>query len=136
MSILDWCERIQQTWVSRTIGESTWGYPIAGAVHVLVIAIFGVVVLLPHLRVIGFSETRRARFAGLTLAVLTGVLMFISGAAHYYESTAFRIKLLLLVLLALNAITASRNRPRKIQSAISVLLWVAVIFVSRGIAFF
>ena len=134
--ILDWCERIQETWWSRTISESTWGYPIVGAIHVLVIAIFGVMVFLPHLRVLGFAETRRTRLAGMTLAVLTGVLVFAAGAAHYYQSAGFRIKMLLLVLLALNAVVASRSRPGRIQSAFSVLFWVAVIFASRGIAFF
>ena len=136
MSILDWCERIQESWVSRTISESTWGYPIAGALHVLVVAVFGVMVLLPHLRVLGFAETRRTRLAGLTLTVVTGALVFASGAAHYYESTAFRIKMLLLVLLAANAIVTPRGGPGKIQSAFALLLWLGVIFASRGIAFF
>jgi len=48
MSIADLCERIQAAWVSRAISESTWGYPLIGALHVLAIAIFGGAVLIPR----------------------------------------------------------------------------------------
>jgi hypothetical protein len=34
-------ERIQATWISEVISQSTWGYPIVGALHVLAIALFG-----------------------------------------------------------------------------------------------
>jgi hypothetical protein len=43
--------------------------------------------------------------------------------------------MVLLVLIALNAI-ASRQHRRKLNSAVAVVLWAAVIFASRGIAFF
>jgi hypothetical protein len=147
MSILELCERIQDTWVSRTISESTWGYPISGALHVLAIALFGGAVLIPHLRVLGFAfcgqhvsdpdlDVRRMRRAGLVLVVITGTLLFASAAVRYYESTSFRIKMVLLVLIALNTIAASRQHRGKLQSAISLALWAAVIFAARGIAFF
>ena len=131
MSIPDLCERIQAAWVSRAISESTWGYPIIGALHVLAIAIFGGAVLIPHLR----AETRWVRRIGVALVVLTGTLLFASGAVRYYESTSFRIKMALLALIVLNTVGASRSRG-KLRWAISLALWAAVIFASRGIAFF
>jgi len=136
MTILEWCQRIQDAWLSRTIAETTWGYPIAGALHVLAIALVGGAVLAPHLRVLAFAEVRWFRCIGLTLVVLTGVLVFASGAVGYYGSSSFRIKMALLVLLSLNAIASSRQRRSKLHSAISLTLWAAVIFASRGIAFF
>jgi hypothetical protein len=145
MSISGLCERIQDTWWSRFISESTWGYPIAGALHVLVIALFGIAVLIPHIRVLGFtggdfqdSDPDTApwiRRAGLALILITGVVLFVSGAARYYQSTAFRIKMILLVLIALEAIVF-RQRRSKLNSVVTLALWAAVIFVSRGIAFF
>jgi len=42
----------------------------------------------------------------------------------------------LLALLAVNAIAASWHRRSKLHSAVALVLWVAVIFASRGIAFF
>jgi len=130
MSILEWCQRIQDLSLSRTIAETTWGYPIAGALHVLAIALFGGTVLAP------LADIRWIRRVGLTLAVLTGMLVFASGAAGYYESTSFKIKMALLALLTLNAMAASRQHRQKLHSAIALVLWAAVIFASRGIAFF
>jgi hypothetical protein len=138
MSIPEWCERIQNTWVSRTISESTWGYPIIGALHVLAIALFGMAVLIPHIRLHDSdpdTDVRWIRRIGMSLVLISGVLVFSSGAARYYESTSFRIKMGLLALIALNAAYARQHRS-KFNSAIAMVLWAAMIFASRGIAFF
>jgi hypothetical protein len=135
MSISEWCQRLQDTWVSRAISESTWGYPLVGAFHVLALALVGGALLIPHLR--GRAENFRwLRRAGLALVVLTGALLFASGAARYAASASFRIKMILLVLLGLNAIAASRRGITKRHSVIALALWTAVIFAARGIAFF
>jgi hypothetical protein len=145
MSISGLCERIQDTWVSRVISESTWGYPIAGALHVLVIALFGIAVLIPHIRVLSIADGDSQnsdpdtapwiRHVGLALVLITGAVLFVSGAARYYQSAAFRIKIVLLVLIAMNAIIF-RQRRSKLNSVVTLALWAAVIFASRAIAFF
>ena len=121
------------TILERLIRESTWGYPIVGALHVLAIALFGGAVLIPHLRL--DFELRWFRRLGLTLVLVTGALLFAAGATNYLKSTSFRIKLVLLVLLLLNAIVASRREGKKAHAAIALVLWAAVIFAARGIAF-
>lgn len=131
MSIAELCDQIQSVWISRAISESTWGYPIVGALHMLAIALFGGAVLIPDLP----DDARWIRRVGMTLVVLTGILLFASGAVRYYESTSFRIKMGLLGLVVLNAIGSSRRRG-KLRRAISLALWAAVIFAARGIAFF
>jgi hypothetical protein len=136
MSIIELCQRVQDASVSRLIAETTWGYPIVGALHVLAMALVGGAVLAPHIRALQFVEVRWIRRIGMTLVVITGMLVFASGAVGYYGSTSFRIKMALLVLLALNAVAASRRKDKRIHSAISLAFWVAVIFASRGIAFF
>jgi hypothetical protein len=135
MSITELCQRIQDAGVSRAIAESTWGYPIVGALHVLAIALFGGAVLAPHLRGLAFVDVRWIRRIGLTLVVTTGILVFASGAVGYSKSSSFRIKIVLLGLLALNGI-ASRGHRNRFNSAVALVLWAAVIFASRGIAFF
>lgn len=133
--MLDW---IQDAWLSRLVSESTWGYPLVGAVHVLAIALFGGTVLVTQLRVLGFAPELEVRFVkaiGLILVLITGLLLFASGASHYYDSTAFRIKMGLLVLLALNAWVAGR-KPRRVNAIVSLILWSTVIFASRAIAYF
>lgn len=131
MSIPELWASLQNLWISQVISGTTWGYPIVSALHVLAFVLIGGVVLIPHLRYDG----RWLRRAGLTLVVLTGALLFAAGAGRYYESTSFRIKMLLLVLLAGNALAVRQSRLR-LHSAISLALWVAVIFAARGIAFF
>jgi len=131
MSIVELCERIQETWLSRAISESTWGYPVIGALHVLALAVFAGAVIVPFLR----DDTRRLRWTGLILVIVTGALLFTAGADHYYKSTAFRIKAVLLTLLAINAIV-SRPQRIKLHHTIALVLWAAAIFASRGIAFF
>jgi hypothetical protein len=131
MSILQLCELIQDLWLSRIISESTWGYPIVGALHVLAIALFSGALMIAD----PAGELRQIRRMGLTLILTTGALLFAAGAANYYESTFFRIKMALLALLLLNAIAYSRHGRRKTHAAIALVLWVAVIFAARGIAF-
>jgi hypothetical protein len=97
------------------------------------LAVFGGSILIPRIR----NETRWLRRIGVILIVLTGVLLFASGAVRYYNSTAFRIKMVLLLFILLDAALASPLSNRgKVRSAISFTLWAAVIFASRGIAFF
>jgi len=135
MSIPELCERIQETWLSQTISQSTWGYPIVGALHVLAIAIFGGTMLVTSSQLL--VDVRLLKRVGLTVVIVTGAVLFASGAARYYDSASFKIKMALLLLLLLNAGTAYwRQRDAKLHSGISLVLWAAVIFAARGIAFF
>jgi hypothetical protein len=134
-------ERVQETWLSQAISQSTWGYPIVGAIHVLAIALCAGPVLMTDLRLLGLAFTkldpsqlaadlRWWKWVGLGAVFLTGALMFISLPVHYYASTSFRIKMGLIALLVLNASTARRS------AWLSLTLWVAIIFAARGIAFY
>jgi hypothetical protein len=132
ISIAELCEQLQSAWVSRLISESTWGYPIVGALHVLAMALFAGTVLPLDL---GY-ELRGLRRIGLAVVLGTGLLLFASGASGYYEKTFFKIKIGLLVLLILNALAGSRTGRTKVHVGIALVLWAAVIFASRGIAYF
>ena len=101
--------------------ESTWGYPIIAAVHVLGIAWFGGTILVSQF----VPELRGWRRAGLALLLLSGLILFWLHPVQYYHSIGFRVKVLLLILLAF----------AKPASRIAFVLWVAVIFAARGIAF-
>jgi hypothetical protein len=151
MSMLELCERIQETWLSQAISQSTWGYPIVGALHVLAIALFGGSVLVTHLRALGFAfrrqdlpkldgDVRSLKMAGLVAVLVTGILLFASQPVRYYSSTSFRIKMVLLALIVVNALATRRARAARDSDAahagISLALWAAVVFAARGIAFF
>ena len=84
--MMDLLERLQDTWLSQTISQSTWGYPIIGAIHVLAIALFGGAVILTNV-----DDVRWLKSVGLTVVIATGALLFISAPVRYYDSTFFRI---------------------------------------------
>jgi hypothetical protein len=72
------------------------------------------------------SQLRAWKRITLSVVVLTGILLFASNAVRYGNSRFFEAKIFFLLLLVI-----ARHRPY-----ISVVLWIAVIFAARGIAFF
>ena len=101
--------------------ESTWGYPIIGAIHVLGIAWFGGSILVSQF----VPELRRLSRIGLALILISGAVLFWLHPAQYASSVSFRVKMLLLVAVLFT----------KPASRLSLALWVAIVFASRGIAF-
>lgn len=102
--------------------ESTWGYPIIAAVHVLGIAWFGGTALASQFD----AELRGLRRIGVAMVLITGAAVFWLHPAQYYNSISFRLKILLLILLMFV----------KPASRVALVLWLAVMFASRGTAFF
>jgi hypothetical protein len=135
--------------------------PFIESLHVLAAAtVFGTVFIV-ELRLLGFPDTRRPvtlisremlrlTWAAFCIAVLAGVLMFAANAHTYYANTAFRLKMLSLLGAGLNmaifqgvtyrTVSAwDRNVPTplagRVAGALSILLWLTVIFFARWIGF-
>jgi hypothetical protein len=135
--------------------------PFIESLHVLAAAtVFGTVFIV-DLRLLGFPDTRRPvtlisremlrlTWAAFCIAVLAGVLMFAANAHTYYANTAFRLKMLSLLGAGLNmaifqgvtyrTVSAwDRNVPTplagRVAGALSILLWLTVIFFARWIGF-
>src|SRR3954467_10308890 len=96
---------------------SVWDQPLIGAFHVLGVAWFGATLLV---------DARRLRWLGLVWMLATGALLFAANMERVYASNSFRIKMGLLLVLCFV------RRPRWVVLG----LWGAVIFASRGIAYF
>ena len=118
MALMQW---LQATALSTWLRESTWGFPIIAAIHVLGIAWFGGVLLAPHLKR-GDSPWKHGYRWALGFMIATGLVLFYMAPVHCYESWAFRAKM---GLLALSLV------PRA-----SLACWIGMIFAGRGIAFF
>ena len=123
MSPLALCQWIQATQSSTALRESTWGFTILGSLHVLGVAWFGGAVL--------FSVMRTWKLIGLAWMLLTGALLFWLEPLKCYNSVSFRVKMLLLLLLAGTSLL-----PSKFARIASLTLWAAVILASQGIFFF
>lgn len=116
-TLLGW---IQGTWLASVLAGSTWALPVLGAIHVLALAWFGASVLFPD------SRLRTLKAVGLAILLATGILLFWSQPVRLYGSVFFRAKMILLLLIL---VSSSLKRIR-------IALWIAVIFVARGIAFY
>jgi hypothetical protein len=131
MPLLALCRWIQATHSSTLLRESTWGFTILGALHVLGIAWFGGAVLFSAMRSSLRASLRAGRRAGAVWMLITGALLFWLEPLKCYNSLSFRLKLLFLVLLVFTVLL-----PPKLAGAVSLTLWAAVILASQGIAFF
>ncbi len=125
--LLELARWLQDTSLRLDLSQSTWGVPIIGAIHVLAIAWFGGSVLVNDVRL------RRFRWTGLAILLFTGSLLFWSQPLRLYYSDFFRAKMLLLVLIGVSALLPARHS--RLTMALSLVLWAAVIFASRGIAY-
>ena len=149
---------IEKTGLGHAIRQSKWTFAITEVLHLLGLTLLLGTVLIMALRLFGFvlrtkavaeiaRELRPWSLGGLTLVVVTGLLLFVSEATKCWGNIAFRYKMLFLFLALLFQFTGLlrvsradeyRFSPlaRKITALISVLLWFGVGMAGRAIAFF
>jgi hypothetical protein len=151
---------LQDAALIGALRRSHWVYPIVNAGHIVGLALlFGAIVPL-DLRLIGFWRRvpigALARLllpvaiTGLSLAVLTGALLFSVSAVKYAGMMLFQAKLLLILAAVANALLLHRARawavhqgaelqgttPRlRLAGALSLGLWLAAIFAGRMIGY-
>ncbi|MCZ2498846.1 hypothetical protein GN316_18945 [Xylophilus sp. Kf1] len=135
--------------------SSAWAYPLAEVVHLVGLALLVGSLFVVDLRLMGAGRAlplhALMRFvlpwtlASLLLIVPSGLLLFIAHAPELAANAAFRIKLALLVLAALNAWWFHRSfaagadeksmaRGRS-AAGISLTLWLAIVAAGRLIAY-
>jgi len=159
-SLLSFAQWVQDTGFFTYVRGSTFFYPITLSLHMCGIAMFGGMILLGDLRMLGIAMTNRKasdfidqlrmpkRF-GLLLMVVCGVLLAGSKAEEYYYNVFFRTKMVLLLCVALHAVifrgvyanTVALDEARvmpgqaKLAAAISLLLWTSLVIAGRGIGY-
>jgi hypothetical protein len=131
---------------------SIYLYPAVNLLHVLAIGALVTSALLMDLSVLGLRrqlpvETvlgylRPVAVTALILALATGLALFSVQPVDYWENPAFRLKMVLLVLAALNALLFTSFRAHRNRSAgaaamavLSIALWAGVAFCGRMIGF-
>ncbi len=138
--------------LSEAIRRSVWAYPALETIHIAAFAtVFGALMLL-ELRVFGAAPAvplpPLARLAvpvalvAFTVAAAAGGLMLISSATELVSNRAFQIKLGLILIAGANAWWFHRRASlvvhdgvAKVQSLLSLLLWLGVIACGRLIAY-
>jgi len=156
VSLLEW---IESTDLSTAIREGALPYPIIGGFHLLGIALFGGMVLVTDLRLLGLAlkrrlisdiveQSRRWKQAGFAVVVSSGLLLGWAEPLKLYRSPSFWIKMALMLLVGVHALvfhagvyanpakldTAVTSRA-KLAAALSLLLWAGLIVSGRLIAY-
>jgi uncharacterized protein DUF6644 len=150
MSLFGFCQWLEQTSLSVAIRESAWAFPIIESVHVLALCVFGMAILM-DLRVLGMALTRVTAAeiaadltpwmaAGVVVVVVSGILTFLNAPLEYYNNIAFRIKIIMLLLVAFNAwvLRARRShsgRKAAFARSVSLVLWAGIIVAGRMITY-
>jgi hypothetical protein len=159
MSILSTLTWIESTDLSTAIREGALPYPIIGGFHLLGIALFGGMLVMTDMRLLGWAmrqrpasdvvqQLRHWKRAGFVLVAASGLLLTWAEPIKLYRSPSFWVKLALLVLVGVHALVfrqpVYRNTAMldqaisgkaKLAAALSLLLWAGLIVSGRLIAY-
>ncbi len=153
---------LSETAVSNWLRYSPYPYPVLIMIHVIAIAVFGGMVVMGNLRVLGYAmkqtpvseilnQFRVLKWIGFCVFFLTGLLMTISDPMEYYTNIMYWLSIVLLVLAGINAWIFHHGAETNVTeweadpvapvgargwAICSLILWISMIGVGRAIAFF
>lgn len=160
-TVLEALTAFQNMALPSALRTSRWVYPVVNAGHILGLAMLFGAILPLDLRLLGFWSEVPVKslsrvllpvaLCGLTLSVITGLLLFSVSAAKYAATPLFQVKLLLVALAIANALLLRRSADwssvfelqskeasglrLQLAGGISILLWLAVILCGRFLAY-
>jgi len=156
VDLIQFSDRLSETGLSQVIQLNMWAIPTIQTVHIVALSVLFAAALLVALRFSGrgFSSEplhlltdRFARVIWIILAVLlvTGVLLIIAEPHRTITNPVFYTKMVLLLLAIL--ITAwlsatSRKQAERVSAlhrigaALTILLWMGIMFAGRFIAYY
>ena len=152
---------IQGTDLFTALRTSWWVYPIVMSTHLLGIALFGGLILMTNLRLLGLvmtkysvtdvvAQLRWPKRVGFVIVATCGILMLGSKAEEYSYNIFVWIKLSLLALVFIHgwvfrrsvyyntaAIDRAPEIPGRVKLAatLSLLLWAGIACAGRGIGY-
>ncbi len=156
------CQILYDSRFGTAIRESDNAFSVIESVHVLSITLLVGTIAILDLRMLGLTlrEIRVSRiaravlpltFAGFGIMLASGFLLFWAEAAKNYLNPAFRVKMVLLLLVGLNPLIFHTTVYRRVSeweiehrspwraraaACISLLLWSGIIIAGRAIAYF
>jgi hypothetical protein len=139
--------------VADKINDSEWLFPVIESVHITGLAVLVGTVVIVDFRLLGVvfrdrpvsqiaAEVRLWTWAGIGMMLTTGPLMLSAEPERGYDNPAFAFKMCCLLLALVTHFTIHRRATRPGQvggtfaACLSLVLWTAVIFGGRAIAFF
>ena len=162
MSLLEICRWLQDSQLAIAIRESDYLFPYIEGTHVLALSLSVGTIMWFDLRLAGvlfrnrpvseiFNQLRPFFLTGFPIMFISGALLFVAHATQCYNSTYFRIKVLLIFLAGLNVFvfhsTIDRRRvdwdkapfpplQARLAGALSIVFWVSIIAAGRLFAYY
>jgi hypothetical protein len=161
MSLLAFAQWVQSTGFFTAIRESWYVYPAIMSSHLAGIALFGGIILVVDLRLLGLAMRKRSvsdvvnqlrvlKIVGFVLVATCGILMLGSKAEEYYYNAFFRAKMAVLALIFVHGLvfrgsvysrvsqfdkTGIIPRRAKLAASLSLTLWTCMVIAGRGIGY-
>jgi hypothetical protein len=162
MTIAEISHQIQSVEFLTYIRESGYTYPMILSTHLATIAVFGGMILMTDLRILGFAmrevpvsevygQLRRWKQVGFVIMVTMGLLLATSEMDKYYGNPYFQMKICLLLLVAVHAIVFRKSvygdtealdrAPQmptvaRVAAISSLVLWIGIASCGRWIAYY
>jgi len=161
MSPYEIAQAVQDTSFFTAVRESALVYPIVLSTHLSMIAIFGGLILLTDLRLLGVTltgvpaseivrRTRPLKWVGFLIMITCGILLGGAKLLSYYDNPYFITKLSLIACVGIHALVFRKSvyrnpqaldnpqglpRAAKVAACLSLVLWVAILSNGRWIAY-
>jgi len=152
---------IQNTSWATSFRQADLLFPLVEGSHILALSLSVGLILMLDLRLLGIafrtepvsrimSQVMPWALPGFAIVFLTGLLLFLAQAEKVYTNSYFRVKVLTLILLGLNAVfyqyryyphmgewDKAETAPAgpRVVAIVSLLLWMAVIVCGRLTAY-
>ena len=139
---------------SNPLNTNEWAFPVCEVLHILGFAVAIGTITMVDLRLLGIGMKKESAadlvkgtapwtLAGLALVLISGPLIFSSDPNLYLHNISFRFKITMLVIAIIYNYTFHRWVALKkspgglsvLTGAVSLLLWISVVFGGIFIAF-
>jgi hypothetical protein len=155
-----WLDRLSDSSLGSAMRNDLWLYPLVEITHIVGFSVLVGAVIMFDLRVLGLSKTLAVTalarhlltwaMAALLLIVPAGLMMFSAHPHDFAGNSVFILKLCLIATAGVNALLFHVGIYRSInqwntdapapvlakaQAALSVMVWIAVIFCGRMLAY-
>jgi len=162
VSPLEFFRWLNETPLSVYLRDSDYPFFVIETIHLLALGFSVGTILWVDLHLVGFSMKRervsdvvgqfeRSALVGFGVMFISGFLLFLAEPLKAYITTAFRIKMVMLVFAGLNVLyfhskvypvvadwdgTVALPRRARMVGIVSMMLWLAIIICGRWTAYF